>query len=260
MTSTPSIQASGETPHSVPPRHTSEGRRRFHEGTKDYPTGKPGAQQITGPAKVLALDLEVDPASQTPSGPNPLGKTEMRNPLRSRIRIASLLLLDRISGYGALETFEGQEREILTSIASQLSQSPDARIITFNGAAFDLPIIQGRALVQELFDPHLATLRQRSHTDVHLAFPGRGSLAMISELLGLDIDERELSRAGKCEADVVRTMLIWLYLDAARAGRPDVLHSGWEQLAGVLADGSRPHLSGLFDGVRPAQAHPRSRA
>ena len=204
---------------------------------------------MTPGAHILALDLEVDPGGQSPGGPNPLGKTEIRNPVRSRIRMASLLLLDRNAGEAELNTFEGEERSVISSLSGSFSRWPDATIVTFNGMSFDIPILRGRALVNHVFDRGLADLERRRHIDVRHAFPGKGSLAMISDLLGLDIDERTLSRRRKCEADVVRTVLVWMHLEAARTGRQEVLLCGWKLLARTL-DGARySHLSALFDGL-----------
>lgn len=204
---------------------------------------------MTPAVRILALDLEVDPGGQAPGGPNPLGKAEMRNPVRSRIRVGSLLLLDTTAGKAELNSFEGAERTVVSSLSRSFSHWPDATLITFNGMSFDIPILRGRALVNHVFDQGIADLDRRQHIDVRHAFPGKGSLAMICDLLGLDVEERALSRRQKCEADVVRTVLVWLHLEAGRTGREEVLQCGWKLLAAALDSARHAHLAALFDGL-----------
>lgn len=194
----------------------------------------------------MILDLEVDPGSDLPAGPNELSKRDLQDLGRSIIRVASVLRVDISIGHVTLSTFEGDEEAILRELDRVAAEDKDSVLVTFAGLRHDLPVIAARSMASLSFGEGLASLFLRPHIDCHLALPGDASLAGICDLLGLDVVERFLTRSEKCEADVVRTLLILLHWKAFQLGDVDVLTDGWQVLVNSKDLQSRPHLAPLF--------------
>ena len=97
----------------------------------------------------------------------------------------------------------------------------------------------------------IGSLRGRTHHDVMKLFAAPLSLAGCSDLLGLDVDVRALTQRQKCEADVVRTCLVWFHFAALSHGDGKYLLTAWQALSRNLRPGEFPHLAPLFEAIHP---------
>jgi len=198
---------------------------------------------------LFILDLEASPSGQRATS-NRLTTRDRSHISRSVIGVASILAISEEGKKATLRTLEGEEAAILAEIDDLLLKGQDHLLVTFNGTHFDLPLLRVRALVNHLFGLRaIGSIWNRPHQDVMKLFPGPLSLSGCSELLGLDIDERVMTRRQKCEADVVRTYLVWLHFTALTHGDGSVLLQGWRTLASDLSGPSLAHLVPLFDGL-----------
>jgi hypothetical protein len=137
-----------------------------------------------------------------------------------------------------------------------------ATLVTFNGAAHDLPILRARAMSLWMFDlPRLRAWdgERERHRDLIYAFGARGkrpSLAEVGASIGTRVAcrPREANSARcveeadwtpivhKCEADVAATFIAFAYDAAWRSGDDRLVASAWVALAEALAArGERAH-------------------
>ena len=206
---------------------------------------------MNGYPDLLVLDLEAAPARHGGNG-NRLRTRDLNHISRSVLSVASVL---QITGKGEsveLRTFEGEEIEILQDVDQMLAAKPDHELVTFNGTHFDLPLLRIRSIVHHLFNlDSIGSLWGRTHHDVMKLFPGLRSLAGCSDLLGLDIDVRTMTQRQQCEADVVRTCLVWFHFAALSRRDGKYLLTAWQALSRNLGPAEFPHLASLFEAIDP---------
>lgn len=224
-------------------------------------SGDPGSI----PDRICVLDLEVSP------DPNAAILLNSRKPIResswavSRIDVASVLVAERrgrkwtvedlltivvsegdVFHVAQLPTEEDLLQELVRHIRPRQSErSQDARLVTYNGEAFDLPIIRRRAMAHGLFDkPSLLTARSLGSFDVMRNLAG-GSGARHPKLkeaaaaFGIPATHQVQRgprlhydpRAAKCETDVCATFLLYAYELAAQCGDGEVITTLWRALA-----------------------------
>ncbi len=120
------------------------------------------------------------------------------------------------------------EREILEDLHQLLDQNPLTRLITWNGQAFDIPVLITRSMIHGLSSSDTLLSKER-----HLDLKEKLSLGHANKLLGLDTVSKQLGSSGKplssgklvwdlyenkefkeivqyCESDVINTYLIYL--------------------------------------------------
>jgi predicted PolB exonuclease-like 3'-5' exonuclease len=157
------------------------------------------------------------------------------------------------------------------------------RLITFNGASFDLPVLRYRAMINRVTAPGLSA-RSYWHRftddaldlcDVLACYTAGGKIGLqdLCRALGfpgkLDgMDGGEVERyvhegrvaevSAYCEIDVVSTYRVWLRYELFRGGLSRSEYEGSEEnLLGNLADrvGAKPHLAHVLgEAVSPTQA------
>ena len=217
------------------------------------------------PDRICVLDLEVSP------DPNAAILLNSRKPVREsswavcQIDVASVLVAKRrgckwavedlitivvsdtdVLHVGRLPTEESLLQELVRHIRpNQTDRSQNARLVTYNGEAFDLPILRRRAMAHGLFDqPALLTARNLGSFDVmrNLA-GGRGArhpkLKEAAAALGIPATHQVQRgprlqydpRAAKCETDVCATFLLHAYELAAQCGDGEVIAKLWRALA-----------------------------
>ena len=140
------------------------------------------------------------------------------------------------------------ERGIVASVERAIEGAD--QILTFNGKAFDIPVLLARAIVAEEFVPTLARLGHRCrpgiHRDLHEELKGSGgsiklvhlcaAFAIPAKVGGAGDHVAKLARGGRwldiehyCETDVVATWLaaqMWESSECPGFGR-----ERWEALA-----------------------------
>ncbi|WP_279350629.1 ribonuclease H-like domain-containing protein [Erythrobacter litoralis] len=217
------------------------------------------------PDRICVLDLEVSP------DPSAAILLNSRKPIResswavSRIDVATILVAERkgpkwsvddlltivvsdveIGHVAQLPTEEDLLRELVRHLRPlQPDRRRDAKLVTYNGEAFDLPILRRRAIAHGLFDKAgLLNARSLGSFDVmrHLA-GGRGArhpkLKEAAAALGIPATHQVERgprlqydpRAAKCETDVCATFLLYAYELAAACGDGSVIATLWRALA-----------------------------
>lgn len=200
---------------------------------------------------LLILDFEAAPAPPEGNGER-LSTRDLKHISRSVLSVASVLEITGGGETAKLTSFEGEEIEILHEVDRMLAINRDHELVTFNGTHFDLPLLRIRSVVHHLFElDSIGSLRRRTHHDVMKLFAAPLSLAGCSDLLGLDVDVRAMSQRQKCEADVVRTCLVWFHFAALSHGDGKYLLTAWQALSRNLRPGEFPHLAPLFEAIHP---------
>lgn len=201
--------------------------------------------------KLIALDIEADPPRPTRSTVSGRQRAASRI-LGSVVRVTSFAVLDLAKSKATLQTCTGEESSILAELDDLLGSHIDALLLTFNGLSFDLPLIRWRATSHLMFGAHgLRTLADRDHVDVMRLLPDRPSLDSVATTFGIDVDPKGMSRAQKCELDVLQTLLIYLHADAYDRGDARFLSRGWSILKRDVDLRLRGHLAPLFEGIAP---------
>jgi 3'-5' exonuclease len=149
-----------------------------------------------------------------------------------------------VQAVGAPHVGQRTERELIESFALKIAQiSP--QMVTFNGCAFDLPVLRYRAMMHEVFAPGLHN-RAYYHRDTDdnvdlcdvlssFSYGAKVKLDELSRIMGLPgkpdgIDGSQVEtyfKAGRiqeivdyCESDVINTYRLWLRHELFR-GRLD---------------------------------------
>ncbi len=199
---------------------------------------------------LLVFDLEAAPPRPGSNG-NRLSARDLNHVSRSVIGVSCCLAVSRAGESTEMTTVEGDEAHVLERFDAILAKHPDHELVTFNGTHFDIPLVRIRAIVNHQFElTSIGSLQTRTHHDVMKLFPAPLSLAGCSDLLGLDVDERILTRRQKCEADVVRTCLAWLHFTALTSADRSHLLTTWRTMARELRGSAFAHLRSLFEGMR----------
>ena len=161
------------------------------------------------------------------------------------------------------------ERGIILEIEQMLASADE--VVTFNGRAFDVPVLLARAAVTGQAVPRITRLYRRSHVGFHadlleevtaFGIAPRLKLAQLCAAFAipakLDIDGGgvgELARAGEwkrisdyCETDVVATWLaqqMWRSTQLAGLG-----HQRWQELSAWIMS-EQPTLTHLLPYAQP---------
>jgi predicted PolB exonuclease-like 3'-5' exonuclease len=203
------------------------------------------------PSDVMVWDLETAPDLQGYARANNLiGKSpeEIRAAMgddfpkliyHSIICIGALVASRTANGYevqavGAPHIGQRTEKELIESFVSKIAQlSP--QLVTFNGSAFDLPVLRYRAMVHGIFAPGLhnrAYYHRYTDDCVDLcdvlssfSYGGKVKLDELSRIMGLPgkLDGMDGSQveayyntgriqeiADYCRSDVINTYRLWL--------------------------------------------------
>lgn len=155
--------------------------------------------------------------------------------------------------------FSETEVEVLGRLEQTLTNRGDALLVTYNGLAFDLPVVRRRAIRHLLFDHHALNGRSpMPHFDLIYERSPRGSRAFASlaercavysiscdPLYSAETPLMRLTRTErKCQVDVAATFFLFLHELASARGCADWLASGWDAFE-VLVNarkGSTSHL------------------
>ena len=154
------------------------------------------------------------------------------------------------------------ERGVVASVERDLSSAD--RILTYNGRAFDFPVLHARAISHDEYAPTLARLvhhcRPGLHRDLHAEVKGADGGISLSHLCAafaipakcggtgsrvaeLAAEERWLDIEHYCESDVVATWLAAQMWESAES--PGFGRARWNELANWLNAGhfTNPCLS-----------------
>ncbi len=198
-----------------------------------------------------------------------------------RIAAASLIIVERAHSSGqpvirslGLHLGMANERDMLRMIEANMPRpdNDDEDLVTFNGAAHDLPILRQRALALGLFEiPKIAGWNQgnaaRRHRDVmrYLSASGATKAALVDVAAGIGLSAKQaiqgtsaerLHSAGRhpellraCEQDSVATLLVHGHLEALEQNHARPLLELWKALIDwIQAPGyDREHLDVFFD-------------
>ena len=175
-----------------------------------------------------------------------------------------------VSAVGAPNIGERSEREIISAFVNRIADLTP-QLVTFNGAAFDLPVLRYRAMVCGVGAPGLAARAYFNRftedaidlCDVLSSFssPNKPSLHELCRVMGLPgkrdgmggADVEKYCREGRiaevaayCETDVVNTYRVWLRYELFR-GRltENGLRASEANLSGYIRSHSdaKPHLA-----------------
>lgn len=228
--------------------------------------------------RCCVLDLETGPDryAQSLAGRSKVGADSC---LRE-IRVATVLGFDEdgsgIPSNFSMSTFDIEthgESGIIRNVENLLAACVDAgTLITFNGAAFDLPVLRSRRLRWWLVDDD-ASMRSAAagrHVDVMLEFSmaGQGRWpTLVDACASVGMALHGPTRIGpssfpyaveKCEADVAGTAALFLYALAGNRRSDAALRAGLPALSRYLrsvAQG-RPHLTTVAMSRAMAQGGP----
>ncbi len=167
-----------------------------------------------------------------------------------------------VSAVGAPNIGERSEKEIISAFVNRIAELTP-QLVTFNGSAFDLPVLRYRAMVRGVAAPGLAlrpyfnryTEDAIDLCDVLASFSpqNKASLHELCRVMGLPgkpegIDGSEVEKCVRdgriaevsayCETDVVNTYRVWLRYELFR-GR--LTESGLRASEANLSDYIRSH-------------------
>jgi 3'-5' exonuclease len=178
-----------------------------------------------------------------------------------------------VDALGAPHCGERSEKELISTFVTRIAELKP-QLVTFNGNAFDLPVLRYRALVNKVAAPGLLlrpyfnryTEDALDLCDALSSFniQGRASLHELCRVMGLPgkphgIDGSEVAnyhREGRiqeiacyCETDVVNTYRVWLRYELFRGSLTEAEFNASEAtLARYINSHSnaKPHLSALL--------------
>lgn len=222
------------------------------------------------PDRIYVLDIEagVDAVSQRIL--NRRANTRSATWASASIEAVSILSAYRVGSkwtVDELTTFDcspvspsrnSTEKELLSGVAKRLDH-PGAkddpqvpRLVSFNGLAFDLPILRQRALLHGLFELTPIVTPSLPHVDMHIAAEPsrrakRTSLKELAASLRIPASHQIpggapahwSSRAAKCQVDVCATYLLHAFGLAAACGSDEPLRASWRALATFIGDPNR---------------------
>ena len=192
------------------------------------------------------------------------------------VACASILSVERNGWSGLnfeLKSFSRRkygERGIVASVEREIENAH--QIITYNGKAFDLPVLVTRALLAGEHTPKLARLRDRSrpsqHRDIHEEVKGTGPSIKLAHFCAafaipakpirdgrsvadLASDGQWLDIEHYCETDVVATWVATQMLDSSE--EPTFGRDRWKELSRWIIDcaPANPYLSAFCNVPEP---------
>jgi predicted PolB exonuclease-like 3'-5' exonuclease len=236
------------------------------------------------PSDVMVWDLETVPdLDGYARANNLLGKTpeEIRSAMgdgfpkliyHSIICIGALVASRTANGYevqvvGAPHVGQRTEKELIESFVNRIGQvSP--QLVSFNGCAFDLPVLRYRAMTHRVFAPgmhnrayyHRYTDDNVDLCDVLSSFShgARVKLDELSRIMGLPgkpegLDGSQVEayfKAGRiqeisdyCRSDVINTYRLWLRHELYRGRLDGKQFEFSEEDAGRLSDAARDRIA-----------------
>jgi 3'-5' exonuclease len=138
------------------------------------------------------------------------------------ICIGALVATKTASGYevqvvGAPHIGQRTEKELIESFVKKIAQLAP-QLVSFNGCAFDLPVLRYRAMIHEVFAPgmHNRAYNHR-YTDDNVdlcdvlssfSYGAKVKLDELSRIMGLPGRIQEI--ADYCKSDVINTYRLWL--------------------------------------------------
>lgn len=170
--------------------------------------------------RVIVLDVESRPLERD----EPLQRLVSRareQIVLNTITAAAVLVVDTDADQAETQTVIGTEGRILEGLDAILRQHERHALITFNGARFDVPLLQVRALHHGLARlSGIGGLANKQHLDLMRAMRCRCSLEALGAALNLTGDELAVGAdpEEKCRADVIHTYLCAAYLAGFQAG------------------------------------------
>ncbi len=174
-----------------------------------------------------------------------------------------------VDAIGAPHRGECSEKDLIRRFVNRIAELTP-QLVTFNGNAFDLPVLRYRAMVNGISAPGLSarpyfnryTEDALDLCDVLSAFSmqGRASLHELCCVMGLpgkpeDIDGSEVAKyhrdgrikeiADYCETDIVNTYRVWLRYQLFRGKLPEKQHD--QSVSNLSAfiqahSNAKPHL------------------
>lgn len=196
-----------------------------------------------------------------------------------RIACIGALIASRAEGHwqidavGAPHIGERSEKDLIQAFVERIDELTP-RLVTFNGASFDLPVLRYRAMINQVSAPGLIKRNYFNRysddaidlCDVLASFDrgSKVSLHQLSRVLGFPgkpdgIDGSQVDaycRAGRfkevadyCETDVVNTYRIWLRYELFRGSlSPSSYEKSEANLAAFISacGDKKPHLQDLI--------------
>jgi predicted PolB exonuclease-like 3'-5' exonuclease len=221
--------------------------------------------------KTVVLDIETIPNVEAMSRARYVPEPGEFAPWPLHEIVCASVFTVESSAYGQsrfdLRSFSRRETTEAGIVASVERAVEDAQqIVTYNGQAFDLPVLVTRAVVHELHAPTLARLSDRCrpglHMDVHERIRGSNAgvkLAHLCAAFGIPAKEggdgrcvAELANAGDwpaikhyCETDVIATWLLAAMWDSRDL--PGLAAARWLELSRwlKLCGTANPRLVGF---------------
>lgn len=241
---------------------------------------KKGAEGRSSPSPkdlqllTVVLDIETIPDAEAASRAGiDLGEGFPAWPLH-QLACVSLLSIDRGSGWNlnfqveTLSRADLSEGAIIAGVERTIENAQE--VLTYNGRAFDVPVLMARAAVARERCPAIAKLmaQPRRYHDKHVDLLeevtgyGAASRLKLADLCGafsipVKIDAHggdvgALAAEGRwgaitryCETDVVATWLALQFWRAAERDDPGAADQAWAQLASWIAAG-QPELGHLL--------------
>ena len=142
------------------------------------------------------------------------------------ITAASILVAKAEPADVSVMSLVGNESEILVELDALLTQHIGHVLLTFNGARFDVPLLQMRALHHGLVRlAGIGGLAHRPHLDLMRAIGCRCSLEALAAALNLtnDAPVKGADPVDKCRSDVIHTYLCATYLAGFQSGNLGVI-------------------------------------
>jgi predicted PolB exonuclease-like 3'-5' exonuclease len=239
---------------------------------------------------VIVWDLETIPDLEALAAVSDLegkSETEIRDELGDKFpklifhRIACIgaLIASRtpigwqVEAIGAPHIGERSEKDLIQAFVDKIAELRP-RLVTFNGASFDLPVLRYRAMINRVSAPGLAarsyfnrytddaldlcdalsSFTPRAKASLHelcrvLGLPGKPDGIDGSEVESFYLAGRIKEIAEYCETDIVNTYRVWLRYELFRGGlSPEAYELCEANLAEWISTraGSKQHLMGLI--------------
>lgn len=154
--------------------------------------------------------------------------------------------------------FAEDEDGLLAELETRLAPHQDSLLVTYNGGAYDLPVLRRRAIRLMRFDlPILNSRVAIAHLDLIREtrwLPPQASASLVDRCAAYSIScDHSLAAAQlpqlsrlerKCQVDVIATYFLFLHELASARGDLEWLDSGWNASDAVITQRrvSSPHL------------------